>query len=335
MENFLLYKPYRLFLLFFIIFRVFIVVSRDNWLIVWIGMEINLYRFIPLILLDRKNQEKEARIKYFIFQRIPSAILVLRFLFSLLNIVRIHNMICLSLIIKIGVAPVHFWLPSVINSVNWVICWILSTIQKLAPIFLVIYFSFSPYLIIWFSIFSSIVGGLGGINQTIIRVLLAYSSIGQIGWILGGSLISKIIRIIYLLSYIIIISRIFLFLNYIKIRSRNFNILIKKSIRILYIFRFLIIRLGGLPPFLGFFPKLMVIQGLVDNNFYFFRLILILGSVINLYYYLKLIFIFFLINVKRDQLNFKIKIINIKFLFIINLRLSIFGILIFIKLFIL
>lgn len=89
----------------------------------------------------------------------------------------------LSMLLKLGIAPFHSWLPHVISSISWTICMILATIQKIAPIRLLVIITpkdFSFLLVISVAA-STIVGGVGGINQTQIRSLIAYSSIGHIG----------------------------------------------------------------------------------------------------------------------------------------------------------
>jgi NADH:ubiquinone oxidoreductase subunit 2 (subunit N) len=84
--------------------------------------------------------------------------------------------------IKLGMAPFHFWLPHVIGGIRWVSCVVLSVWQKVGPIFILRSFVFSWRLYIFiFAALGAIVGGVGGINQSQLRVLLAYSSIGHMG----------------------------------------------------------------------------------------------------------------------------------------------------------
>lgn len=288
--------PYRFFFYFLLTFSIILSISADNWFIIWLGLEVNLYSFIPLILLGKKNQEKEAAIKYFISQRIPSAILLVTFILLSDRILKFSSLLIITIIIKIGIVPTHFWLPSVIGGISWRMCWILSTIQKIAPIFIIFCRRrFSPLVRLYSAGLSSLVGGIGGLNQTIIRVILAYSSIGHIGWILAGSMTSFSRSFFYFLVYIVRVSSIFILLEDSKIRSINFRIKIKDSFIKPVIVRFLFLRLGGLPPFLGFFPKIIVISRLVDQRSLFVLVgFLVFGSILNLYYYLKIIFSRFL-----------------------------------------
>lgn len=87
-----------------------------------------------------------------------------------------------SLMVKLGIAPFHYWLPHVISGVSWMSCLLLSVWQKIGPIFVLSVFIYSSsYYVYMVCCVRALVGGLGGINQTQIRVLLAYSSIGHMG----------------------------------------------------------------------------------------------------------------------------------------------------------
>ncbi len=296
----LFWKPYRLFIFLLLIFGVLLSLSAENWLAIWMGLEINLYRFIPLILIRGNNQEKEAAVKYFISQSIPSALVVVSFI----NYFRSSNISSLlffvAILIKLGIAPLHYWITSVIGSISWVICWMLSTIQKIAPMILIFYGVLCPSVIVAYSAgLSSIVGGVGGLNQTIFRTLLAYSSIGHIGWMIGASLGCKTRALFYLFRYITIISGLFLFIDFAKIRSGNFSLKLRRFNWITIIVVLIFFRLGGLPPFFGFYAKIIVLVNLREERFFLLSFFLILGSVLNLYYYLKIVFILILRKPRR------------------------------------
>jgi len=284
-------KPYTLLFSSTLTLGVIFAITSNNWLSIWIGLELNLYSFIPLLLQSSLNQEKEAAIKYFLVQALASAILLLRVLILNLNSIT-SIFIVLAIIIKLGIAPCHFWLPSVINSLSWIICWVLATVQKIAPILLLtqILTSISTLTTSSLAILRAIIGAIGGLNQTQIRAILAYSSIGHIGWIISSTLISPLMTFIYFISYIIIISRIIQPLHSTISYSANFlpshslnSKLIKNS------FLINLLRLGGLPPLFGFFPKILLLISLLHINLLLLCFVLIISSTINLYYYLKII----------------------------------------------
>lgn len=281
-------KPYTTLFLITLTLGIFISLSSNNWLFVWFGLELNLFSFIPLALKTNKNQEKEAILKYFLVQAIASIILLTAFLTSQ----NMPTIILTSLLIKLGIAPSHFWLAPVINAISWNICWILATLQKISPIVIIsqILSSQSTLFIFLVSRLRALTGGIGGLNQTQLRAILAYSSIGHIGWILAASLTTQRIIIIYLFSYIIIVSAVIQPINLSSISIINSQNRQEPSLNVLKLTLIpTILRLGGLPPIFGFFPKLIVIYSLSSINLTLLQLILILSSTLNLYYYLKII----------------------------------------------
>lgn len=289
--NLFLSKPFTFLFSTTLILGLFFSLTSNNWLSVWIGLELNLYSFIPLLLQSALNQEKEAAVKYFLVQALASTLILLRTL-RINFLPTPHILFILAIIIKLGIAPCHFWLPPVINSLSWSICLILATTQKIAPIFLLTQ-ALSPHSTITtttISLISAITGAIGGLNQTQIRAILAYSSIGHIGWITARTLTSPLITITYFAAYLIIISRIMLPLNSLCVSSTTYPLNPapnQKNIKTLLVTNLL--RLGGLPPLFGFFPKILLLTSLLNNNLYTLRLTLILCATLNLYYYLKII----------------------------------------------
>lgn len=111
-----------------------------------------------------------------------------------------HKLIIISLLIKIGRAPIHFWLPLVIEGLNWINNYLLITWQKLAPIFILSYFTNYNFFI-WFILLSAIVGSIRGLNQTSVKKIIGFSSINQIRWILISLRLNFLIWKIYILFY--------------------------------------------------------------------------------------------------------------------------------------
>lgn len=284
-----------------------IALSSNQWIYIWIGLEINLLSFIPLVISQSNNQETEAAIKYFLAQATGSGLLLLGALNYFFYPIIFSGQktscifILIGLIIKLGMAPCHFWFPSVIRRLSWTICLILTTWQKLVPLLIVFFLlnSIIYQLSLIPAALSRIIGGIGGLNQTQLRPLLAYSSIGHMGWIFAASFISASTSTIYFLIYIIIISPIILIIKSISKKSpKEFSSLSKTSISSIYILILCILSLGGLPPLTGFFPKWITIEALITRNQWLLTSILIIGSLINLSYYLN---IFFSVNIKSQS----------------------------------
>lgn len=289
--------PFLFSIFIIIILRTILSLRRTNFLTVWIILELNILRFIPIIKNNKWNQETEASTKYFLAQALGSLFLLLRsslqqFTNSIFLFYR--TILTTSLLLKLGAAPCHIWYPSVIAAISWTNCLILSTWQKLAPLILLLLVNnlnkINSTLII-IACINTIVGGIIGINQTHLRPLLAYSSIGHIGWILSIIRINnQITALAYFSIYSILAAPVFLYLNYANsITIKDINSITKSNIFISPILSILIISLAGLPPLTGIIPKLIVIFSIASTTTnYLIIFILLLGSYINLYYYLNI-----------------------------------------------
>lgn len=237
----------------------------------------------------------------------------------------IEIMAIISIALKIGLAPTHLWIPEIIEKIRWLNCIILMTWQKLAPLSIISFLR--NRIIIILAIYRTMVGAIGGLNQTSTRKIMAYSSINHLGWINSTIYFNSDIWIKYFILYstITLIAS-----NYILINSIFFiaqlksNKLIINKINTIII----IIRLGGLPPFLGFLPKWIVIQTIVANNIYIIILIIIIRRLLTLFYYLRIIRRIIIIrqySIKWD-INYKKININRIISIIINIILPIISI---------
>lgn len=302
-------------------------ISSISWLRIWIGLEINLLSFIPLINNKKNIFLSESSIKYFLIQAIASALflfLIIIFFFIIRrelnkNYLIIINILFSSLIIlKIGAAPFHFWFPRISEGINWFNNLILITWQKIAPIIILSYTINFNFLI--FIVFcSTIVGGLGGLNQTSLRKLIAFSSINHIGWIIRRIILNENLWLIYFIFYLILLINIFILINMFNIYYINQTFLIIFSNKYLkIIFFLLLLSLGGLPPFLGFFPKWIIMELLISNNIYILIFFIILFSLITLFFYIRITYTAFILNNKKinwtlknnsTSINYKILII--------------------------
>uniref|UniRef100_A0AAU6QGH5 NADH-ubiquinone oxidoreductase chain 2 n=1 Tax=Prionospio sp. 4 MH-2023 TaxID=3059272 RepID=A0AAU6QGH5_9ANNE len=262
-----------------------IAISSHHWVVIWLALELNMISFIPLIASSNWHQEHEAGLKYLIFQALGSSLLLL-FSFNLAA----TGLLIIALTIKLGAAPFHFWFPSVMKSSSWSAAAILMTWQKIAPVSLMLSFFSQAPLLSLVGMLSAGVGGVGGMNQTHIRSLLAYSSIGHMGWIIAGAAFSPSAAIIYFFVYVLmslavvgtsLLSNVSLIKSTFSPKSNAHHKLLIPAM----------ISLGGLPPFTGFIPKLLL---LMSMNTLFIPLLLIASSLLNLIYYLNFIFTAFL-----------------------------------------
>ena len=312
-------------------------VSSRHWLGVWAGLEINLIGFLPILIYQKRILERESAVKYFIIQALGSSLLIFGRLFrfdirlswealgrSYFPHSRGVALLGTGLLIKIGVFPFHLWLPRVIAGLSWLACLILATWQKLAPILLVLSLSInssSIFLIFLLSALgagSGVIGGLGGLNQTQIRALLAYSSIGHIGWMLLGIALRERAVKAYFVIYILISVCIFVRLWSLDINNiKGLGSLIAGRHLGGLSFLVILLSLGGLPPLLGFISKWIVISAAATSPLWSFIILLILGSLISLFYYLRLFFSEVLaVNSERTKLE---KFLKLKGHLLINI----------------
>jgi len=265
---------------------------RSSWVCVWLIMELNLIRFIPIILSSNQNTETEASVKYFLVQAVGSALLLISsyVIFFSFNISNFFNTtLLLALLLKLGSFPTFFWFPSVIACIRWSRRLILSTWQKIAPIILIsiTLTSFNIEILALVAGINSLVGGIIGINQTNLRKLLAYSSINHIGWIIRILYINiPIFCIIYFCIYVLLVTPIFYIIITRSTLNQSANIINKCKTHQLTLI-ILLLSLAGLPPLTGFLPKLCIIIILISYNS-ILLIILIIGSLLTLYFYLIL-----------------------------------------------
>lgn len=314
-------------------------ISSNNWLGVWIGLEINLLSFIPLIISKNNLNNSEASLNYFIIQAFASTIIIFSILINslLINLITnfftlpilinytyliCQNLITATLLLKLGAAPFHFWFPNVIENITWNNGLILITWQKVAPIILLIYLILSSNnLILIFTIISTFIGAIGGLNQTSLRKLLAFSSINHIGWIIIALIFNENLWLIYFIIYIILNFSIIFLLKKIQIfyLRQMYTIFFQSPI---LKFRLItsILSLGGLPPFLGFIPKWLIIQSLIFIKINFINLFIIMIRLITLFYYLKISFSAFILNYNELNWSFKNYFNNKRYIIILNLN---------------
>nr|UFX34264.1 NADH dehydrogenase subunit 2 [Kozhantshikovia vernalis] len=278
-----------------------ITISSNSWLGCWIGLEINLLSFITIMSNSNNLLLSESCLKYFLIQSISS----MNFLFMILlnmmfmKMMEFNNflsiMINSSLLMKMGTAPFHFWFPHIMEGLSWLNCFILMTWQKIAPTILLSYYFNFKFLII-IMILTLMIGAIGGLNQTSLRKILSFSSINHLGWMIMSILMSENLWMFYFLIYtflIFIMTIMFYMLNSFFINQLfliNLNNMIKFNIF------FNMLSLGGLPPLLGFAPKWIIINFLINNKFNFFMLLFIMSSLITLLFYIRISYSSFIFN---------------------------------------
>nr|BDL61479.1 NADH dehydrogenase subunit 2 [Tmethypocoelis choreutes] len=293
--------PFSYMLFFFsLLMGTIITMSSPSLFGSWVGLEMNMMSFIPLITTKMNSYYSEAALKYFLIQALSSSLFISSSLlsFSFLSVSLVF--IFLSLLLKLGSAPFHFWFPQVMEGLNWPQILVLSTIQKLAPIILLSYLltnSIMIQMILISSIMSAWFGALGGLNTMQLRKIIAFSSINHLSWMLMAISLSDVFFMFYFSIYFFILVSITSSLYKLQAftlstlaqsdHSSTLNSLLMSST---------FLSLGGLPPFTGFIPKWFMIQIMVNMKLFMPLFFLLMSSLITLYFYLRIIIMFIIIS---------------------------------------
>nr|BAN83270.1 NADH dehydrogenase subunit 2 [Gasterochisma melampus] len=274
--------------------------ASSHWLLAWMGLEMNTLAIIPLMAQNHHPRAVEATTKYFLTQATAAAMLLFAsttnaWLTGQWNIEQMTHpipttMITLALALKIGLAPVHAWLPEVLQGLDLTTGLILSTWQKLAPFALLLQIHpTNPAILITLGLASTLVGGWGGLNQTQLRKILAYSSIAHLGWMMLVLQFSPSLTLLTLLTYFLMTFSTFLVFKLNK--ATNINSLATswtKAPALTSLTPLVLLSLGGLPPLTGFMPKWLILQELSKQDLAPMATLAALTALLSLYFYLRL-----------------------------------------------
>nr|AXS64969.1 NADH dehydrogenase subunit 2 [Cucujoidea sp. 35 KM-2017] len=311
-------KLWKIMFLNIIIIGTLISISAISWFSMWMGLEINLMAVIPLIANNKNMYSSESALKYFIIQALASTVLlfslilimfndeILQYNYKTLFILMMNS----SLMSKMGAAPFHFWFPEIISGLNWFMTSVMLTWQKLAPMVIFMY----NYKLMMFNITviisSMIIGSVMSLNQSNLRKIFVYSSINHMGWMISAMMFNQSVWTNYFLIYNLMIFQLTLILFNQNIYSMNqiyslFNN--NKIMKLMFFMNFL--SLGGLPPMIGFFPKWMTINSMLENKF-MLSIFMVIVTLIMLFTYTRIMFNALMIKSPEFKLNTK----NFKFI---------------------
>nr|YP_009561396.1 NADH dehydrogenase subunit 2 [Zophobas atratus]QAT19097.1 NADH dehydrogenase subunit 2 [Zophobas atratus] len=303
-------KIYKIVFINSMIMGTLIAISSYSWLSMWMGLEINLLSVIPLFSDSKNMFSSESSMKYFITQAMASLILLMAVMMTLTTQEFINPlmnfyfsmMITTALMTKLGAAPFHFWFPEVIEGLNWNNSLILLTWQKIAPMMLIMNINLNELFLVSMIIISLLTSTISGFNQISLRKILAFSSINHIAWMLSTSMMSLATWSVYFIIYSIMninIIAVFattksFYLNQI-INIMNNSKMTKFSIMMNFM------SLGGLPPFIGFLPKWIVINWMTENNFILLTILMIVTTLIMLFIYIRVMMSSMIISINEPK----------------------------------
>ena len=306
----------------------FFMLSSNDLILFYLGLELQSLALYILASIDRDNvRSTESGLKYFVLSALSSGLLL--YGCSLLygftgttnfeliaeqlnrnNTGSIFAMvfILVGLAFKVSAVPFHMWTPDVYEGAPTSITSFFAVVPKVTGLALLIKFMFVPFsnillewqtIIIFISIASMILGAIAAIVQKNIKRLLAYSSIGHIGYALAGVATGAVSgyqsAVIYITIYVVMNIGAFSCLYLMKkdgLYRENISDLsgISKKHPILAIsFLIILFSLAGIPPLGGFFAKFYIFTSVLEQKMYALAVIGLLTTVISAFYYLKVI----------------------------------------------
>nr|AEM67156.1 NADH dehydrogenase subunit 2 [Crenicichla macrophthalma] len=277
-----------------------ITLSSSHWLLAWMGLELNTLAMIPLMAQHHHPRAVEAATKYFLTQATAAATLLFASTYNAwltgqwdifhMSTPLPTTLITLALAFKIGLAPLHAWLPEVLQGLDYFTGLTLSTWQKLAPFALLLQIQpTNSNIMIFLGLSSTLIGGWGGLNQTQLRKMLAYSSIAHLGWMIMVMQFAPALSLLTLITYFFMTTS--LFLTFKLNMALNINSLSTswaKAPALTTLTPLIFLSLGGLPPLTGFMPKWLILQELTKQDLILTATIAATTALLSLYFYLRL-----------------------------------------------
>ncbi|MBB1650804.1 MULTISPECIES: NADH-quinone oxidoreductase subunit NuoN [Delftia] len=322
----------------------FIMISGNNFLVIYLGLELLTLSSYALVALRRDHTASvEAAMKYFVLGAMASGFLLYGMsmlygatgsldigqVFKAINSGEIkHQVLVFGLVFvvsglafKLGVVPFHMWVPDVYQGAPTAITTMIGGAPKLAAFAIVIRLlvdGLLPLAIDWqqmlavLAIASLLIGNLAGLQQTNLKRMLAYSTISQMGFVLLG-LMSGVVdgkvdpatienayssAMFYVVTYVLTTLAAF---GVIQLLARegfeseevaDFAGLNQRSPLYAGVMAICLFSMAGIPPLVGFYAKLSVLQALVASGHSLYIALAVFAVVMSLigaFYYLRVV----------------------------------------------
>ena len=305
-----------------------VMISSNDLIVFYMGLELQSLALYVLATFNRNNlKSSEAGLKYFVLSALSSGLLLygcsliygfsgstnFEIIASQLNSNEYALtfgivFILVGLAFKISAVPFHMWAPDVYEGSPTTVTLFFTMVPKIAALTVFIRFLYVPFLelidqwqmiLVFLSIASMLFGAIAAIGQKNIKRLIAYSSIGHIGYVLAGvaSASNDGIQssVIYLTIYIVMNLGLFSCLLMLRRNDNYYESIddlsgLSKNHPILS-FSLLVIlfSLAGIPPLAGFFAKFYIFKAVIEQSMYFLAIVGLLSTVIAAFYYLRII----------------------------------------------
>jgi NADH-quinone oxidoreductase subunit N len=305
-----------------------VMISSNDLMVFYVGLELQSLALYVLSSFNRDQlKSSEAGLKYFVLSALSSGLLLygcsLIYGFSgstNFNVIADSMnstqygltfgivFILVGLAFKISAVPFHMWAPDVYEGSPTSVTLFFSIVPKVAALTVFIRFLYVPFInmidqwqsiIVFLSVASMIFGAVAAIGQHNLKRLVAYSSIGHIGYVLAGLATGTNegiqSSIIYISIYIVMNLGLFSFLFMMKRNDQYFESIddlsgLSKNHPVLSLSLLIILfSLAGIPPLAGFFAKFYIFKSVIEQSMYFLAIVGLISTVIAAFYYLKII----------------------------------------------
>ena len=305
-----------------------VMISSNDLIVFFIALELQSLALYVLASFNRdQTKSSEAGLKYFILSALSSGLLLygcsLIYGFSgSTNFIIISEtmnssqygltfgfiFILVGLAFKIPVVPFHMWAPDVYEGSPTSVTLFFAIVPKIAALTVFIRFLYLPFLnmidqwqiiIVFLSIASMVFGAVAAIGQKNLKRLVAYSSIGHMGYALAGLAVGTNLgiqsSIVYISIYIVMNLGLFSCLLMMKRNDQYYENIedlsgLSKNHPLLSLSLMIILfSLAGIPPMAGFFAKFYIFTAVIEQSMYFLAIIGLLSAVISAFYYLRII----------------------------------------------
>ncbi len=330
------YFEYPLLLLFSVL-GMFFMISSNDLMSFYLGLELQSLALYILASFDRDNlKSNESGIKYFVLSALSSGLLLygcsllygftgstnfeeinLKMEFENTGATFAMVFILVGLAFKVSAVPFHMWTPDVYEGSPSSVTSFFAVVPKVAGIAILIRFVQIPFeqlvdqwknILVFMALASMILGAVAAIGQTNIKRLIAYSSIGHIGYALAGISTGTVTgyssSVVYISIYAIMNLGIFGCIFLMKKDGKYCEDIkdlagISKQNPVLAIsFLIIMFSLAGIPPLAGFFAKFYVFMSVIESGMYTLAIVGLLTTVISAFYYLRIIKIIYFDEIK-------------------------------------
>ena len=315
-----------------------LMISSYDLIIFYLGLELQSLCLYILASFKRDDvRSTEAGLKYFVLSALASGLLLYgcsliygftgstNFEIISANLDEANTgavfgivFIIIGLAFKVSAVPFHMWTPDVYEGSPTSVTSFFALVPKIAAISVFIRFMYVPFInvisqwqtiIIFLSIASMILGAVAAIGQTNIKRLMAYSSIGHMGYALAGlatgtnsGIQSTIIYLtIYLVMNLGAFGCIFMMKreNVFYENINDLSGLSKNHPMMALSFLIILFSLAGIPPMAGFFAKFYVFMAVIEVKMYALAIIGLVTTVVSAFYYLRIIKIIYFDKPKK------------------------------------